>query len=330
MSHQRWHIIEKIQVEAAAVAALAAMYFLFWQWVKPSDVDGAVVFFPLGAFKEFAAFVAAVWLLAAGVALLTTSARPQGALLAALVGAGGVSLRSQPMRLLLMRFEPPGSLLGPLMLELLAMVVVLMGAMAIIQLVRRAVARVRPGWVRPDGADSPAAGPQRVNVPLFLLSGLWHPQALLRLPAGGRQARQSAGDVVVACLASLGLTVLIGLVLMKVILFDTSRGQILFSVAAAFFVGAAVATYFFPVNSPLPCWIAPVLLGLLFYAKAATVGDAGVLTWTRVDAFTHILPVDWLAAGCGGAVGGYWLACRVHEAKHAEGASKAAAQGART
>ncbi|NQU76562.1 MAG: hypothetical protein HQ546_09650, partial [Planctomycetes bacterium] len=105
MSHQRRHIVEKIQVEVAAVAALAAMYFWGWGIIKPTDVDGVAVFLHGGGPGRLIGLAVVVWLLAGVSALLTMSARPEGALLATMVGVGGASLHSEPMRFLLMRHD---------------------------------------------------------------------------------------------------------------------------------------------------------------------------------------------------------------------------------
>lgn len=319
MSQQRWHILEKIQVEVAAVAALAAMYFVFWPYIKPPDVDGTAVFWPLGAYGQLFTFAAVTWLIAACAAVLTTTARPQGALLATLVGAGGGCLHSQSMRLLLMRFSPPGVLLRPLIGEMACMAVIVLVASLIIRLVRLAIGQIQPSWLRPDSLAEQAV-PARPPRPFthgwqtalaMILTGHRSPDTLLLSPRG----RRSIGDVITASVANLGLTLLIGLVLIWVFVFQPARGQLLFGVAISFFLAATLAAYLFPISFSGPCWIAPLLLGVFFYARSSTIGDLGPLTWTHVDCFTHILPVDWLSAGCGGAVGGYWLACRLHDTK---------------
>jgi hypothetical protein len=329
MTQQRWHTLEKIQVEIAAAAALAAMYFLFWPMVKPPDVDSTATFLPLGAYRQLLNFALLVWILAAGAAVLTTTARPQGALWATLVGAGSISLHSQPMQLLLMRFSPPSALLSPLIAEQVCMFAIMLGAALLIHLVRLAAARLRPQWVRQD--ELLAAAPESPQGPasafLWLLTGQGRLSQVAMGP--GRRAK-SMRDVLLHSLAALGLTLLIGLLLMNILVFATARGQLLFGTALAFVLAAAAASYFFPLSFSTPCWIAPLLLGIFFYARSCWVGDLGPLTWMHLDRFTHILPVDWLSAGCGGAVGGYWLAARIHETKAAEQATKATPVQTRT
>jgi hypothetical protein len=324
MSHQRWHTLEKIQVEVAAAAALAAMYFLLWPQLQPPDVDRVAVFLPLGASSHLLTLAVTTWMLAALVSLLTTAARPQGALLATLVGVGGISLHSLPMRLL--RFVPTSTLMTPLVTEQICMAGILAGATVVIFLVRLAVSRLAPAWVRPEletpeGYHAPVP-PDRKRLPRWFNPILWlgtgyivvHLSNIRMLPGFGRKARSSARDVILCSLATLGLTLLIGLMMMNIFIFEgAARGQLLFGLAASFFLAAGVATYFFPLNFSGPCWLVPLLLGIFFYFRAGLTGDTGVLTWMHVDRMANILPVDWLSAGGGGAVGGYWLACRIHD-----------------
>ncbi len=317
MTEQRWHILEKIQVQIAAVAALAIMYFVFWRWIKPEDVNGVATFIPLHAYGHLITFALFTWLLAAGVAVITTTSRPQGALLATLVGAGGVSLHTQPMRLLLMQFSPPATLMRPLIVEMVCMAAIVMVAAAIIQLVRAVVQKIHPPIMRPNVLMSEGShgGEARENSLLvWLLTGQKYSSGLLARTAA-QKSEISLKDVFLTAGGCLAITVIIALLLMEVTIFEVQRGQLLFGVAISFFVGAAVGTYFMPINFCWPCWLAAILIGGLCYVKGCAVVDTGVLTWTHMDYFTNILPVDWLSAACGGAVGGFWLARRLHDLK---------------
>jgi hypothetical protein len=154
------------------------------------------------------------------------------------------------------------------------------------------------------------------DVALFLLVGRVPLRWVHDLPTRRMPSKAPTGEAAVNMVACGGLTLLLGLLLMIGTLFSTDRGQIIFSLALSFFLAAGVASYFFPVRFSTPCWIAPVLLGIAAYLKLSSMPFTGVLTWGGVDAWGHILPVDWISAGCGGAVGGYWLSCRLHDLKH--------------
>ena len=325
MSHHRWHILERIQVEVAAIAMLAVMYFLIWPTVEPWDVDGTLVFLPTGATGRLVVFAGAVWLLSGLSALLTVSARPEGAMLAALIGAGGACLHSQPMRNLLMRHQHHlKGLLVPLAGELACMIVVMIGATMIVHLVRHLVSRVQPGWVRPDrfhsadtgeAAPAPPAGSIWVRAGLFVLTGRASPKEVCVLPTTGKKDKRPPGELALSIVMACALTLVVGLLLLIVTLSSTERGQILFALAISFFVGATAASFFFPVSFSMPFWIAPIILGMLLYLKSTGVVDTGPTTWAQVDVWAHILPIDWLSAGCGGAVGGYWLSSRLRDLK---------------
>ena len=342
MSHHRWHVIEKIQVEVAAAVALAGMYFLIWPMLGLMDVDRAFVCLPTGSWARLAAVGVSVCVLAGVSALLTVSARPEGALLATLIGAGGASLHSAPMRLLLMRHERNlSALLVPLAGELLIMVIIVCAAMIVIQWVRQVVRRFRPGWVWPETAPGQQALP---GSPPWSTKPAWQRTVLLAIvdrrfargaagPGKGEgTSSDSGGEAAISAVAACGLTLLIGLLLLIVTLSrtDTGRGQILFALAFSFLAAGALACHFFPVGVSTPCWIAPIVLGALFYLKSSGVPYVGVITWTNVDAWGHILPIDWLSAGCGGAVGGYWISRRLGDLRRlrdAEGEAAGKNQG---
>ncbi len=323
MNHQRWHFIEKIQVELAALVGLIVMYFVAWPIVAPWDVDGAVLFLPIEAGARLWVFAAVVWFLAAVAAVMTISARPEGALLAALVAAGGACLHSQPMRRLLMRFEGSAESLSGLFRslagEVLYMIVILLGAIVVVHVVRGLIYLVAPGWVRFGGAaEVGGASEEGQKAPLGLLEMLFGfgGAAILRRLVGKTSelypSRATPKQILGNAAAAFALTLLFGMAMLGLTFYSTDRGQILFALAASFFVAAAGASYFFPAGTSAPCWLAPIVLAAGIYLRAGGVQEGGALAWVSVDTWAHALPVDWLSAGCGGAVGGYWLSCRLH------------------
>lgn len=305
MSHQRWHTWEKVQVEIGMVIGLVVMYLLAGSVLRTWDPDQAVIFLPKMEWARLAVFVAVVWGLAALCALLTTSARPEGALLATLVGTGGVSLRSESLTGLLRTHATDlPRLLVPLAAELALMAPVIIVAWLIIRLVRRVVVHIQPGWVRPD--DIHISGPVGLarSVRAKGQAGSGSP--------GQRADRLPLADRLITFGAAFGLTLLVGLFLVIVLMYTAERGQILFALAASFFIASVASSYFFPAGTSAACWPAPIVLGVIFYLKACWV-PSSYEAWTQLSEWAHALPVDWLSAGCGGAVGGYWLACRLRD-----------------
>ena len=295
MTHHRWHLLEKLQVEVAAAVGLVLMYFVAWPMLRPWDPDGAVVFLPHLAIGRLVVFALAVWAVTALCTLLTLTARPEGSLLAALVAVGAISLRSGPIRLLLMRYQHDFShLYSPLIAELFALAVVLIGTGAVVLGLRRAVRNIKPGWIRPESISLPAAKPVKG-----------------KKPAG----KSGLAGQAVSFAASCAITILVAVVMLAITLFSADRGQILFGLAVSFFAGSALAQYLFPNRNAGSNCLAVLLLGIVFYAKACLV-PGGDLAWVNIDPIAQALPVDWLAAGCGGAVGGFWLSSRLHDAKH--------------
>ena len=56
----------------------------------------------------------------------------------------------------------------------------------------------------------------------------------------------------------------------------------------------------------------------LLYTLAAAAAGSQPDAWARVNDYSRALPVDWLTAGSGGAVLGYWISERLHEMKYIE------------
>lgn len=303
MSHQRWHFWEKVQVEIAMVAGFLLAYFALWTLVRPWAQGEPVVYLwgpgPMaGAAAGRLVLLALVtWALAAACAAMTLSARPEGSLLATLVGIAAFGVRSGGMDDLLRYTDRVGALMAAMVLELAILAVILAGAFGVVYLVRAVAARVRPGWVRPAGLPSAPA----VKAPTGNGS----------LLAGGSEPVQTAGTFVV--------TLAVASILMILLLRGSQRGQVIFALASSFFVAAVVARYVFPSRLSVGCWLAPVAMGLFVYARAAMAApEPGPLAWARVLSASWVaaLPIDWFTAGCGGAIGGYWLACRIHGAAH--------------
>lgn len=323
MSHERWHFLEKIEVEAAALAALAFGWFVLWPMVRPMHVDETAVFVVTGSWARLAVLALGTWAIAAICAVLTISSRRQGALLATLAGVLAMSLRSVPMRPMLMRYEVDlPSLMAPMMLETLLLTAVVAGAVVVIEAVRLGARRVAPGWVWPETAvthqKKPGAGRGKARRNAGPTGGAppsedAEPGYLAR--RFGLTPGLAIDKQMVPFVMPLVVTLAGGLIIMSMTLFSNDRMQIVFSLILSFFAAALAAGYLFPSRTSLPCLAAPVLMGIILYAVSARMPYSGVLTWSELGPWAHVLPLDWISAGCGGAVGGYWLSCRLLEAK---------------
>ncbi|MBS3733948.1 MAG: hypothetical protein KGY99_03370 [Phycisphaerae bacterium] len=307
LTHRHLHLLEKIQVQLAAVAGVVLVYFALWPVLRPSDPRDPVVFFVLGAPGSAAMFAGALWVLAAVAAVLTVHARPEGALMAAVLGVGGVSLRSPQMRGLLWAWSGPlRNVFGWLIAELALLAALLFVAALIVDLVRRGIAAVRPQWLHKDvlAAGASADGKQPIRALLGFLppwrDGRWRPADASRT------------------LAAMGLGLVVSVALLVLLLRSPERGQILFALLAAFLLGAMAAHQLLPEIRSAAIVCLPLLAGLGFYVLSMVAVPGGVDAWKSLPHYACILPVDWLTAGGGGTLIGYWMSERLHELRHIE------------
>jgi len=320
MNLRRLHWLEKLQVEAAVVAALAAVYFLLWPMVRPADSIEALSFVRGGS-RQIAALGAGVWILSVLCALATLSARPQSALLAVLIGTGGLSLRSGQMRTLMWSaHENIPRLYAGLIMEMLILAAVLAVAAGLVAVVRRAVAAVRPKWVWrrsvPDHDDRHSQPPCGGSFGRLLIEALSSRSGKVA-PRGPNAPRA----MLVRCAYCLGLALLVsavGMILMQ----SAQRGQILFALLAGCGVGAFVAMRVFPTPCGFPVLAAPVLLAIATYALTAATGRVGSGAWISVPYYARALPIDWMTAGAGGAVLGFWIDQRMRDARKIQSAEQ--------
>ncbi len=294
MSHHRRHFLEKLQVQVAAVGALAVVYFLIAPALRPPEPGGAIVFIPTGDYGRLAIFACAVWIISACCAALTISARPEGVLLATIIGAAGFSFSSGPMRTLLWKCDGKfDKLFALLSAEVLAMATVIIGAMVIIHLVRACMRRAFPKltWKAPIPASKTDEN-----------------------QTGKTQAMNAAGAVVI----ELAIAVLLLVITFR----STERGQIAFALAASFFVASLAAHQIFPIRTSAPLLLGPILIAALVFGSGwAGLGGDQTSGWYAAQVVAQnlplraALPIDWMTLGTGGAVAGFWLSSRMHEAK---------------
>ncbi len=286
---RRW--LEKLQVQVAAVAAVALAWFVGWPMVRPWDPQSALAFAPTGQIVELATFAGIVWVLAAACALLTLSARIEGALLAALAGAAGLALRSGPMETLLQ--TSAGHLRKTfiqLAAETVAMAAILVGALLVITLVRALAGRAARGWA---WSERPAGG------------------------EGDKPRRFGSGAAnLLGCLV---VELAVAIMALALTFRSPETGQIAFALAGSFFAAALVAHQTFPVRSTAPFWVAPLIMGAAVLALGGVVVEGAGPGWYQALMVAQgrpmraALPVHWLGLGCGGAIAGLWFSHRLRD-----------------
>lgn len=278
---RRAHSREKLQVQLATAASLAVVYFLLWRVVRQADPLSPATFLPadgLGGLGGLATLAGLILVLSAVCGLLTVSARPQGAMLAALLGLGGVSLRSSSLEVLL--WQRQGHITAmyvQIILELLCLGAVVLAGVWVIGLVRRGVGRVCPGW-------------------------LWR-----GMPAGPQGLPRQLGPR----LRCLGTSAAVATALVPILLQSADRGQIVFGLLASFTVASLIGHWVFPARCGGAALVLPIVVGILYCILGAVSAVEG--NWMKVISPAQALPVDWISAGGGGAVLGFWISERLHE-----------------
>jgi hypothetical protein len=333
MTHARRHLLEKLQVETATLAGLALAWLVLWPAVRPVDPEGAMSFLPGGHYARLVVFALCVWGLAAGCSVLTLSSRFEGSLLASLAATAAFSARSNPMQNLLWSWTGQyGRLYGLLAGECLAMLGILLVMVGVVVLVRQVAWFLWPQWAWKDPLAEvehvPVTDPSKRTTYVVGFGAVIY-EIGRKLFFGSQKygARLSRNSLTTA-----GACLLLEMALALVMLVMTFRsgffrGQVIFALAASFLVGTLVAHQIFPARFSLPCWLAPLLLAAVVFLLGTLVpaqqpGPAWlysmVLDGKGQLPLRGALPVDWFAAGTGGAMLGFWLSGRIHEARQAE------------
>lgn len=312
MSHRRLHAIEKKQAQLAAGGGLVIVYFFLWSWLGRGDPAGPVSLFAKGGVAAFGVFAVILVALAGICGVVTIGSRSAGALLATLIGAGGVSLRSPSIRSLLWSHQDKlGLLFAKLIAEVLVLALLALCAGVIISVIHWGASRLRPKRRPMNEANRPDSGGA-------LSPPLWATIAAAARPASARRSRHRlVTQVLLRALCCLGLGVPIAIAMVLLVMQSSDRGQTIFALVVSFFVAALVAYQTFPVRSSLPAMAMVVLSAVAIYALAGAMSISGTHgAWMGVKSFAHALPIDWLTAGGGGAVLGYWVSSRAKEARY--------------
>lgn len=331
MNYKRFHLFEKMQVLAAGGGLLAAVFFLLGDWFRPADPLGPLAMLPNGNLVKLLLAGLLLLVLAVLTGAMTTHSRPEGGLLTALVALGSLSLVSKPIDTLLWSYGAPrSSLYGQLILEVLLLAAAVTLAEWVVTVVRASLGKVNPAWVWADPLDRITDEHRKIlrdsqvqlrwdgdvlngttlllsaGVRNTLIGNVW---SFLRGGKDVRLARQHAAAKAfrrgAACLL---LGVVAGVVLISLLMQSDQRGQILFSLFAGFVLAALAAQHVFPTRAMFVAWLMPIVTAVVFYLLAA-------LTRGAIRPQYEALPIDWITAGCSGALLGFWIAGRMRESR---------------
>lgn len=331
MNQRTLHLLEKLQIQLATIIAGVVVYVAAWPAVRPWDVEGPLAFIASGNALGMVWLALIVWVVAAIVAAVTFSARPEGTLVAVLLACGALSIRSAQVRSLLWRrSDQVAGTYAAMILETFLMAAVLVGAVAIVSLVRTAFAAARPRWLWQDPLQR--LGVREGTEPrghracwlreTGLLLGILPRSSGLPVEQTGRDGRftpQKAALSLPRAAASLASAGAVALIMFWILLQSAERGQILFAVLTSVALGALVAHQMLPSSHSMLVWTIPFIVGIFVYGLCSgmSLGDSP-RAWTAVPLRARVLPIDWLTAGGGGAFLGCWLSARIHEMRFIE------------
>jgi hypothetical protein len=343
MTHRQVHWFEKLQVQIATIAAMLAAYAVIWPLVAPADPPGPLAFLASGEAAKAGTLAVAMGALAVGVCLLTFSARPEGTMAALLLGLGGLSLRSGPMRVLLwVREDDLGTMFWQMVLELMVLAALALAAALAVGVIHAVLRGLLGRWGWQDLLEVVSEGDQREylrcltgatarggeaegrhgGLTTSLTGGGFARIILEHLACGGAaaggtgKAAMRPGDAITRCGLCFLTALALALGLIWLLARSSDRGQILFALLAGNFLATLVAYQFFPSRLSWAAWASALVAGVGFYVLAAVGAPrTGAGAWMFVANCSLALPIDWITAGLGGALLGFWASSRMHEGK---------------
>jgi hypothetical protein len=303
---------------------VAVVYFFLASTVSPRDPKAGLSFVRDGNLAGGLWFSGVTLMFAALVGAVTVFIRPSGAMVVLLIGAGGLSVRSGPIRPWLWHMHDNlPAMYGGLILELLLGAVVLLLGSIILDLIRRLVGAVRPAWLwrhkNPQGQRMDAAG-SFLKLPGSLAALV---KGVFQLRSNWSIKKRTEPKDAVRALGCLTLTCVTGFVLVMLLAQSPNRGQILFALAASFFLAVLIGLHVSPTKYGSVVFAAPVLVGVLMYILGAVTSVNGsAMVWTKARYYAQALPIDWLFAGGAGAMLGCFIWQRKQEADRVQKSSE--------
>ena len=335
MTHRRFYWLEKLQVQLSTAAAMLAVYFLVWPLLRPADPEMPLTFLVGDHVAALGTFALLAVVLAVVVGLLTVTARPEGALMAVVLGLAAAALRSGDFSALLrLEQDRTSSLFVTMILETLLLAAIVLAAAVIVALVRRSVAKLWPraAFHSPlEGVlpNADLARPQFLTIALTAGGGI--EGYLVASKVSKTPPKADAKAVKAAAPAALltrgaycfGLALAVAGILLMLLLRSDSRGQVIFAIIVAFAAAMLIAHQLFPGPFVLAAFLLPLVAAVVFYVLGSTANvGSGPQDWTAVPVYCRALPVDWMTFGTGGAMLGYWVSSRIYDMRHLEAAQK--------
>jgi hypothetical protein len=334
-------LLERIEVQAAAVVALAAVYFAAAGLLRTWNPGAPLAFVPGGSWAALARTAVVVWLAAAFCAAATLRSRPSGELAAALIAAAGASLRSPRIRGLFWTQQASArAVYGWLTAEVVVMAAVLAGAVAVIALVRGLVRALRPGWLWADPLAD-LDDKQRKAARRDALGRRGGPKDAALAPGGAAihllapPDEQAADQVprrqrLLRAAACLAVAVAAAVVILLLLARSTQRKQILCALFVGSMGGMVLAHQVLPARLGALAAAPPLAAAAILYLLgAAAAVDEPTPVWAHLPHYARALPIDWLALGAGGSALGAWISERLHERRLLERTPQPLAQKGR-
>lgn len=316
MNPRRQFWLEKLQVQTAGALIAVVGYFVLWPILGASDPQGALSFLVDGGVSRLMSFALFFWVLAIICGVVTISARPVGAMVGLLLGTVGFAFRSPQIRSLLWdRLDTLSGLYGTLIAEILILGGVLIVGWIIVIGVRHVIGKLLPDLIWKDPRSIQRDAQKLKHIPEARgWRGLLVVVGLSTIPAEKTDSNSKGDGQLVAqqWLLWAGSQLVIAGVLLWALMRSADRGQVLFALAASFFCASLISNIRFPNPYGMSGWVFPIVLAVCLYVLAgySAIGEPPQ-GWIEVATYGRALPIDWLTAGCGGSMLGYWVSFRI-------------------
>jgi hypothetical protein len=320
MDHQKVHLFEKIQVQLLTVALGLVVFFGLWPLIAPDDRHAPLTLLAGKSILPALLVLVAGALLSFLAGLATLHHRPVSGPMVGFLPLLALSFRSEKINVLLYhQSQGPGSAFGALIGELIFLLLVAGVCALAAGIGRELLGRVKPPWRWKSPSSDPGAD-LLVSPPRRWLGVFAPPVEAMDKSAPGTARNRTQ---CIEGLKAAGIALLVAQAVFLLLCRSDERGQLLFAVGVGFLAGSLAAQLLCPSHVVAPLLVLPIVSGAFYYAYAMVVTPRGLHAWTSVPLPARVLPVDWLSAGVGGVLTGYWIACRIRETKVIEAAQSA-------